>query len=255
MKKANKKINARKIILLICILIIIIYVIKNPIKIENEIKDIVPTGGTDDTLYSIIKQDYNNKYKGIGQKKIENKDGYFTTFTTVEENKKVYKEYKQNGTALWSNNKYWDGTMEDNGCSITAISIILSGYNKNYTPEDLRKKYYPKLDGNDIPKVLENTYKIKNSDFLYNNQYLSSDYITKHLLTNRPVLVCVWNKPNENRWTTASHYIVLLATDGENMVYVSNPNGLDNTYKSSGWYEIGEITPYIAKALFIESYK
>ena len=39
------------------------------------------------------------------------------------------------------------------------------------------------------------------------------------------------------------------------MVYVSNPNGLDNTYKSSGWYEIDEITPYIAKILFKEEDK
>jgi len=30
--------------------------------------------------------------------------------------------------------------------------------------------------------------------------------------------------------------------------------GLKNDSKSSGWYNFNEITPYIAKALYIESY-
>jgi hypothetical protein len=38
------------------------------------------------------------------------------------------------------------------------------------------------------------------------------------------------------------------------MVYISNPNGLENSSKSSGWYNFNEVTPYIAKALYIESY-
>lgn len=71
---------------------------------------------------------------------------------------------------------------------------------------------------------------------------------------NRYTVICVWNKPTDNRWTTASHYMALLATDCKNMVYVSNPNGLENNSKSSGWYNINEITPYLAKALYIEEY-
>jgi len=31
--------------------------------------------------------------------------------------------------------------------------------------------------------------------------------------------------------------------------------GGGNDSKSSGWYDINEITPYLAKALYIESYK
>ena len=71
------------------------------------------------------------------------KDGYFTTFTTVNNHKKKYKEYKQNGDSSWSNKEYWGDTMAENGCGITVMSIILSGYGKDYTPEDLREKYYP----------------------------------------------------------------------------------------------------------------
>lgn len=48
--------------------------------------------------------------------------------------------------------------------------------------------------------------------------------------------------------------MVLLATDDNNMVYVSNPNGAKDDSKSSGWYDYKEIIPYIAKALYVESY-
>ena len=48
--------------------------------------------------------------------------------------------------------------------------------------------------------------------------------------------------------------MALLATDDEDMVYISNPNGGENDSKSSGWYSFKEVTPYIAKALYIEKY-
>lgn len=150
--------------------------------------------------------------------------GYFTTFTTVSDNLKIYKEYKQNGNASWKNNEYWGGKMEDTGCGITVMAIILSGYEKNYTPEDLRKKYYPVINYENLSNELSNTYNIKNSDFYYDSVHLSKQYIINHLNTNRPIIICVWNKPTENRWTTDSHYMALLATDNKDMVYVSNPN-------------------------------
>ncbi len=146
--------------------------------------------------------------------------------------------------------------MANSGCGITAMSIILSGYGKDYTPEDLREKYYPVLDGEKISKELSKTFGIKNTDFYYDSVHLSNEYIIEYLKTNRPILICLWNKPEDNRWTTASHYMVLLASDTDTKkVYVSNPNGLENDSKSSGWYDINEVTPYIAKALFVESYK
>lgn len=134
---------------------------------------------------------------------------------------------------------------------ITAISIILSGYQKDYTPEDLRKKYYPFLKSENISNELSSTFGIENSNFYYDLEHFSKEKLKEHLLTNRPILICVWNKPNNNRWTTASHYMVLLATDNNDLVYVSNPNGLKNDSKSSGWYKYEEITPFIAKALYI----
>mgnify|MGYP000830545991 FL=1 len=189
-----------------------------------------------------------------GKEKVKNKNGYFTTFTTIENHKKTYIEYKQNSDASWSNNQYWGGTMAENGCGITALAIILSGYDQKYTPEDLRQKYYPVLDYDTLSKELSNTFNIKNTDFYYDNVHLSKEKLQEHLKTNRPILICLWNQPHDNRWTTASHYMVLLATDDNDMVYISNPNGGKNDSKSSGWYKFKEITPYIAKALYIESY-
>ena len=62
---------------------------------------------TNTSEYKTIKQDVNKNYSGIGQEKVKNKNGYFTTFTTIENHKKTYIEYKQNSDASWSNNQYW----------------------------------------------------------------------------------------------------------------------------------------------------
>lgn len=168
--------------------------------------------------------------------------------TTIKYIKNINKMVILHGVIILIGTTLWQAT----GCSITAISIILSGYGKNTTPEDLRQKYYPVLNGDNIASELNKTFGISNSDFFYDEYHLSNSYIQKHLKTDKPVLICVWNKPSNNRWTTASHYMVLLATDDDEMVYVSNPNGLENNSKSSGWYNINEVSPYIAKALFIE---
>ena len=84
--------------------------------------------------------------------------------------------------------------MAENGCGITVMSIILSGYNKNYTPEDLRQKYYPVLNYDNLSKELSSVYGIDNSDFYYDSTHLSNKNIINHLKTDRPIIICVWNK-------------------------------------------------------------
>lgn len=250
-RKTRRKWNIKRIALFLLIILFSIYFFtKSIFSKEQNTLNMIDNTITDSSGYSILKQDSNPNYLGIGQEKVDNKDGYFTTFTT--ENNKTYKEYKQNGNSSWSNHSYWDNIMATDGCSITAMSIILSGYGKNNTPENLRQRYYPVLNGDNIASELNKTFGIFNSDFFYDEYHLSNSFIQKHLKTDKPVLICVWNKSSNNRWTTASHYMVLLATDDNEMVYVSNPNGLENNSKSSGWYNINEVTPYIAKALFIE---
>lgn len=237
--------NFKKILILVFLLLIFLYIKYND-KISNELNGVNFNIFSE---YKIVKEEKNKNYLGDGQKKEINNDNYYTTFTTTD--KKVYKEYKQNGKSDWHNKKYWGGTMAKNGCGITSISIILSAYNKDYTPEDLRKKYYPVLPSDNISEELEDTFEIENSGFYFDSKHLSEECLTEHLQNDKPILICVWNKPNNNRWTTSSHYMVLLAADTKNKVYVSNPNGGKNDSKSSGWYNINEITPYLAKALYI----
>ena len=218
MKQKKKKLNIQKILFFILFIISAVYCI-NRYTVNTNINQSLLPNSINNSNYKIIKQDTNKNYSGIGQEKINNKDGYFTTFTTKEKNKRTYIEY-----------------------------------NKNYTPEDLRQKYYPVLNYDNLSKELSSVYGIDNSDFYYDSTHLSNKNIINHLKTDHPIIICVWNKPTDNRWTTASHYMALLATDCKNMVYVSNPNGLENNSKSSGWYNINEITPYLAKALYIEEY-
>ena len=47
---------------------------------------------TNTSEYKTIKQDINKNYSGIGQEKVKNKDGYFTTFTTIENHKNIERE-------------------------------------------------------------------------------------------------------------------------------------------------------------------
>lgn len=245
MRRKKKKLKFRRIILLLILGLTFYCLTKYDSLFENYFSKHA----------SVIHQTQNKNYAGIGQKEVKNEDGYFTTFTTEEIYPKTYIEYKQNGTASWSEKSYWGGTMRENGCGITALSIILSAYGKNVTPEDLRQKYYPVLNAEQIPNELSIGFGIQNSGFYFDRVHLSDNSIIEHLQTNRPILICVWNQPHKNRWTEKSHYMVLLATDSHEKVYVSNPNGGKNDSKSSGWYKISEITPYIAKALYIESYE
>ena len=225
----------KKFIKLLILLIILFFVINQFINVKN---------------YNIknIGQAINKNYEGKGQEIVKEKDGYNTIFIT--ENKKEYKEYKQGGSASWSNKEYWGGTMEENGCGISSTAIIASGYGSNKTPEDLRKKYIPHLSGEDMPNELRDNLGIKCSDFYYSSAYYSKKSVIEQLKQDKPILICVWDKPDK-RWTEKSHYMVLLATDAENKVYVSNPNGKENK-SPSGWYEMDKVLPYIAKALFIE---
>lgn len=218
MMKNKRKLNVKKIVVPLLIIILLIVLC---IRFHNLIINYISNNSNieipkiqNKSIYNVIKEDYNKNYSGVGMQEVKDKDGYFSTFTTEDKNKKVYKEYKQNGYSSWSNLEYWGGTMTDNGCGITAIATILSGYNKNYTPGELRKKYYPVLDNEKISKELSSTFGITNSDFFYDSEHLSNTYIENHLKSNRPILICVWNKPKNNRWTTSSHYMVLLATDG-----------------------------------------
>lgn len=257
-RKLKRKRKRRRIFFFLLIILIISFTLIKKARLRRNIIE-----SANDTLnyylektgisspYKDIKMDTNENYAGVGQEKISG-EGYFTKFTTMDANKKNFTEYKQN-VEPWKDNEYWSGNMEDYGCGITAMSIVLSGYGQSLTPEDLREKYYPRLDYSKLSKELK-SYGVDNTDFYYDAKSLSSESIINHLKTNRPIIVCIWNKPEENRFTSKSHYMVLLAATDDGKVYISNPNGGEDDYRSSGWYDFEEISPYLAKVMYITSY-
>ena len=243
----------RKVIFRLLIIGILVLLISKGVTFVSSKLNDWGIGKSNNIKFNIEELSKNENYSGIGQEKVEGKDGYDTTFTTI--NNKVYKEYKQVGNASWKDNRYWGGTFEENGCGLAAIATLLSGYGMDYTPEDLRKIYidFPDehLEGDQMSNELTSRFGISNTDFLYADLYFKKDYIMEHLEQDKPILICVWNNPDD-KWTTSSHYMLLLATDGIDKVYVSNPNGLYGNVKMSGWYNSKDILPYIAKAMFIE---
>lgn len=157
-KEHKKSNNSKKFFLLLVILFILIGAlvfvlfkdafsftkdtIASPDNLSSSSSPNPPTISANDAKYGVVKKDDNSNYMGIGQEQVAGKNGYFTTFSTAPKtnpqlndsvipanastNEKLYKEYKQNGDASWANNPYWDGTMETDGCGITALSIVLS---------------------------------------------------------------------------------------------------------------------------------
>ena len=262
-KKKRKTINLKKVFFLFFVIAIIVYgvyyynlngnlgVVETTISQAKE--KISEIKGIDFGMISYASSNENVEEEVDGQHTVSGEDGYTTTFTvTTDENKKTYLEYKQNTPSSWNEEPYWGGTMAENGCGITSIAIVASGYGSGVTPGDLREKYYPHLDGDKMQEAFEDLG-IETTDFCYHGSYTSKSYISDWLRSGRPIVICVDNQ-KDNKWTKSSHYMVLLGIDDNGKVYVSNPNGKDGSKKASGWYGLKDISPYIVKAMFIESY-
>lgn len=253
MKKKSKQTRQFRALLKILLITgLVIYICKYKLDLKEPSEAVNPTTSNYFNIVSAV----NNLDEPVvipGQTLVNNANGYTHTFTTLNDiYKKTYIEYKQDLNASWSENAYWGGTMAENGCGITALAIIASGYGSNLTPEDFRTQYYPHLDSSKIAKSLH-SLDIECSDFYFSSIYFTENYIASWLKSNRPVLICVDSK-TPNRWTAASHYMVLLDVDENGLFYLSNPNGEDDTEKASGWYKPDDILPFVVKTLFIESY-
>ena len=231
-KRKKKKIHLFKTLFILLILVVGVY-FWYEYKVNGDFDNVIQTVSKINlTKVNTLDQNYSSNNYIKGQSLVEDQDGYTTIFTTLnDKHKKTYKEFKQNNNASWSENSYWGGTMSENGCGITSLAIVASGYGFEITPEDLRKKYYPHLDGDEMKSALKKLG-FKCTDFYFHESYLNKRYITDWLRTNRPIIICVGNDI-ENNWTNSSHYMVLLDIDDKGLIYVSNPNGLDGEDNSS----------------------
>ena len=231
-KKKKKSLHPLRPILILVTLAVCIYIGYQYIVYGNlnNVVQVLSKINIENVNLSEPSLSFNNSIEG--QILVENQDGYTTTFTTLNtEYQKTYKEYKQNMDSSWADNSYWGGTMRKNGCGITTMAIIASGYGLDITPEDLREKYYPHLDGEKMQDALKELG-FKCTDFCFHKSYLNKKYILDWLKTNRPVIVCLGSK-EKNEWTESSHYMALLDVNDKGLVYVSNPNGLDGEERAS----------------------
>lgn len=145
---------------------------------------------------------------------------------TVRINGKEYKLYKQD---LYPNVKYCSGTISSKGCSVTAVSIILSGYGIDINPSKL-------INGGQSSaisvagKLRENG--VSCSDKIYQDK---ESKMVNNLKNGKPVIIHV---TSESSYTSNEHYLAILdiSSDGKS-VYVANPNGKGYT----GWDKISNV--------------
>ena len=74
MKQKKKKLNIQKILFFILFIISAVYCI-NRCTVNTNINQSLLPNSINNSNYKIIKQDTNKNYSGIGQEKINNKDG------------------------------------------------------------------------------------------------------------------------------------------------------------------------------------
>lgn len=248
-RKKKKKLKYKRLYTLILIIIITVLCIKlisrkntesiskSNNNVQNSVNnEIIPI---EDVPISTIQ----------GQTIVTDADGYVTQYTTSKPNHRKYNEYKQI-LGSWAERSYWGGTMAENGCGITSMAIIASGYGIDVTPEYFRDKYFPHLDAEKMIPAFKDIG-LKCSEFSFSSTQINKRYMAEWLNKGNPILICV-NSNRENIWTAASHYMVILDINKEGNFYISNPNGEEGSEKASGWYSASEIIPFIAKIAFIE---
>lgn len=249
-RKKKKKLKYKRLYTLILIIIITVLCVKFISGKNKETESVSKSSSTQNSVNNeVIPEEIVPVSTIKGQTLVNDADGYVTKFTTSNENTRTYIEYKQI-LGSWSEKSYWGGTMAENGCGITSMAIIASGYGLDITPEYFRDKYFPHLDAENMISAFENIG-LKCSDFYFSSTQISKRYMGGWLREGNPVLICV-NSTRENMWTAASHYMVILDIDKDGNFYISNPNGEEGSERASGWYTAAEIIPFIAKVAFIE---
>ncbi len=164
---------------------------------------------------------------GNGTVTLSSGDGYKSLYTSSFGKK--YKEYKQNSSdASYRNLMYGDNTIAVQGCSITAIAIVLSGYGYDVTPATWSGNNYISVSG-----VL-NSYVGASLHYASSNSYDSKQYIQDNLKNGNPVIIHVLARSS---FTNNEHWMALLdiSSDGS-QVYLSNPNASGQ----NGWVNIDD---------------
>ena len=168
------------------------------------------------TMISIFGQIVNSTPVGDGTVVSQTGDGYSQVYKSSYG--KTYKEFKQNGPSSYRDKPYGDDTIAAQGCSITSIAIVLSGYGYNYTPATWSGTSLVSIYG-ETNKVVPS---INHTNSVSGATSENKAAIQKHLKTGNPVIIHVLSK---SPFTANQHWMALLdiSSDGS-QVYLSNPN-------------------------------
>lgn len=128
-----------------------------------------------------------------------------------------------------------DGTMQNSGCSITSVAVILSGFGIDINPEDIRAQY---PNGVNLQTLIQ-SYGLK----CETKEKPSANEVLNHLRNGNPVIINAGGY-----WTSSTgHYFPVLESLGGNDVYVSNVGSSTKT----GRYNISQVLESNKKVLFI----
>ena len=121
-------------------------------------------------------------------------DGGFV-YDTFKINNKTYVNYKQY-EGPWAYASFAGGTMKDSGCSLTSVSIVLTGYGKEISPGDLRNEVNGDLNKTDLLGLL-NKHGVQGERV----ENPTHDSILKQLETGRPIIANVNRTMDIFKWT------------------------------------------------------
>lgn len=164
--------------------------------------------------------------------------GYRGIYTTSSG--KSFVEYLQY-SGPWAEHAYAGGTMHHQGCSVTSVAVVLSGYGIDKNPEDIRPK-----DGSmiSITEVLE-AHGLKATRV----KTPSTTQVLNHLKTGNAVIIYAGGTKTgySGQWSsTTGHYFPVLEAS-ESKGYVSNVGSSTKT----GWYDIDTILKDNKEVIFV----
>lgn len=168
---------------------------------------------------------------------VDDGDGYTSIY--VANSGKQFKEYKQyEGSYKDTLYMPYGESISSIGCSITSISIVLTGYGINVNPANLANHNYL------VQHYSE--YGISCS-----RDSATSENITEHLKNGKPVVVEISGNLKAGGATKyyGQHFIALLDINSSGEVYVSDPGSTT----TNGWANVDDIVGISKSALYAEN--
>lgn len=184
--------------------------------------------GSDDTVYAETYSDYSSGSSssyGAGTYSNETYTYAGRTYTIFEQWKEPYKSYI-----------YGEGTMIENGCGVTSIAIIVSGYKSGEDPITIANRcadnhgltYETNLSSSLFPNYL--------GEYGLTGSYVgpgSEDKVIEHLKNGNPVIVNAKGPVDLDDGTHndryGGHYITALGLDENGHVFIGDPGANDGT--------------------------